>query len=528
METERATSLMSSESLIDIPIPFCSSLLPSSSSFPYPTPEYFHCLTESRFRNHVYEPEADTFLFLEALEKEREKILFSSLTKKPITRCIEVGCGSGTVITHLHTLLCGIPTSLLSNIIPSSADLLSCYHTDEKKASGKGKTSSEETREKEVLHKNALTIITSTRTGSKTILKNMIPALSSSFSATPPMNASTGAPPLPFLSPLVSPVTFIAVDTNPVALEATAKTWCETGRKWFDTTLPFAVDCRHTSLKNLNEKGDLYIPSSGTILSSRHNTDASLCSLFCPVLYLVEGDLQLDVNVGRGMEARQDNVGQPFDVILFNPPYVPTSQEELDAATKKKDLITAAWCGGPRGRVVLDRFLRLLPTYLACPGRCYIVLIRENDVEDVRRFVLDELFHQSLGESTFVGNNAETMRHSCPITTPTTTRSPETSSDMTTPPQVGVHIHEGRDSTPVAAHAERVPNTENTLETSRRIFLTEVIEFYEVMTRYTGEHLGVYCIARHPREGREPGDEGESKKREWASEKEVEVLGDGG
>ena len=42
------------------------------------------------------------------------------------------------------------------------------------------------------------------------------------------------------------------------------------------------------------------------------------------------------------------------DVLVFNPPYVPTSDDELQHALEHAD-ISAAWAGGPRGRVVVDR-----------------------------------------------------------------------------------------------------------------------------------------------------------------------------
>ncbi|EPY28390.1 hypothetical protein STCU_05155 [Strigomonas culicis] len=97
-------------------------------------------------------------------------------------------------------------------------------------------------------------------------------------------------------------------------------------------------------------------------------------------LYLVEGDLFAPFAAPPSSPPLPPIL---FDLILFNPPYVPTSQAELDDALQRRDIITAAWCGGPRGRVVLDRFLAALPLHLAAHGVCYIVLIKENDVADV-------------------------------------------------------------------------------------------------------------------------------------------------
>lgn len=69
------------------------------------------------------------------------------------------------------------------------------------------------------------------------------------------------------------------------------------------------------------------------------------------------------------------------DVIVFNPPYVPTSDEEVEESD-----IARAWAGGERGRRVIDRFLPMLPAALARPGGvALMVVVQENDPEDIAR-----------------------------------------------------------------------------------------------------------------------------------------------
>ena len=71
-----------------------------------------------------------------------------------------------------------------------------------------------------------------------------------------------------------------------------------------------------------------------------------------------------------------------IDVLLFNPPYVPTSADEAERGQSTHD-ISATWAGGPRGRLVLDRLLPRLGHLLSPRGRFYLLGVRENDPSDV-------------------------------------------------------------------------------------------------------------------------------------------------
>ncbi|ESS65054.1 N5-glutamine methyltransferase MTQ2 [Trypanosoma cruzi] len=225
------------------------------------TPDYIHCITDPRFRRSVYEPEADTFLLLETLDRDAD--LLRSMQPR---RCLEIGCGSGTVITHLQLVLSGI-------------------------------------------------------SGNTNNTKEVRPVSSRTWQSE-----------------------FHAVDINPVALEATGVTWSNTLRRLWGDEAP------HLHLHHGN--------------------------LFGPFQH-------------EGAEGPQEAGAGEFDVILFNPPYVPTTMDELEGAGKQGDFITAAWCGGPRGRVLVDRFILCLPRFLSARGVCYIVAIAQNDVPELMEKILN-------------------------------------------------------------------------------------------------------------------------------------------
>lgn len=78
-----------------------------------------------------------------------------------------------------------------------------------------------------------------------------------------------------------------------------------------------------------------------------------------------------------------------IDVILFNPPYVPTDREEvLDAQSKSH--IEGSWAGGHDGMDVTDRFLSVVDELLSPRGRFYLVALKQNDIPDIQRSMQDK------------------------------------------------------------------------------------------------------------------------------------------
>jgi release factor glutamine methyltransferase len=69
----------------------------------------------------------------------------------------------------------------------------------------------------------------------------------------------------------------------------------------------------------------------------------------------------------------------PFDVVLFNPPYLPTDPDE-----EQNDWMERALSGGPEGRTVIDRFLDSVGSVLTAESRVYLLASTLSGLDDVR------------------------------------------------------------------------------------------------------------------------------------------------
>jgi release factor glutamine methyltransferase len=79
----------------------------------------------------------------------------------------------------------------------------------------------------------------------------------------------------------------------------------------------------------------------------------------------------------RGIKGR-------FDLVLFNPPYLPTPEEE-----RAEGWINYALDGGPGGSETIYRFLEDLKDHLHPKGRALLLISSLNNLEEVRRMACD-------------------------------------------------------------------------------------------------------------------------------------------
>ena len=68
-----------------------------------------------------------------------------------------------------------------------------------------------------------------------------------------------------------------------------------------------------------------------------------------------------------------------FDIIIFNPPYLPTNESE-----RTKDWINIALDGGSDGRQIINRFLEDAGSYLVDNGRILMLLSSFTGIEEVK------------------------------------------------------------------------------------------------------------------------------------------------
>ena len=97
-------------------------------------------------------------------------------------------------------------------------------------------------------------------------------------------------------------------------------------------------------------------------------------------------DLDENVKILEGDLFKNFDKNKIFDIIIFNPPYVTTDNDEYERALKEKD-IYAAWAGGKKGSETINRFVEELKDHINEKSILFLLLSKENDYE----FIIDNL-----------------------------------------------------------------------------------------------------------------------------------------
>lgn len=94
-------------------------------------------------------------------------------------------------------------------------------------------------------------------------------------------------------------------------------------------------------------------------------------------------------------ESLVDRLAGSVDLIVFNPPYVPTEAGEcLPNSTQ----LQHAWAGGARGRDLIDNFLHIyVPSMMRKPnGLTYMVGLHHNNIDELKSHLKED--HNIQGE----------------------------------------------------------------------------------------------------------------------------------
>ncbi|TIB74311.1 hypothetical protein E3Q23_02736 [Wallemia mellicola] len=118
------------------------------------------------------------------------------------------------------------------------------------------------------------------------------------------------------------------------------------------------------------------LKSSTLYLSSDINPYAASCTRRTGVqnghtLDVIQASLYDNIRIQRSV-----------DLLLFNPPYVPTEYEESTLAQQNQD-ISGAWAGGNIGMDLTNKVLENLDNLLSDNGVMYLVAIRQNNPQDI-------------------------------------------------------------------------------------------------------------------------------------------------
>ena len=109
----------------------------------------------------------------------------------------------------------------------------------------------------------------------------------------------------------------------------------------------------------------------------------------------VESLLATDINPhavratkAKGIEVVRADLFQgirgTFDLILFNPPYLPTNAKE-----RNLQWINYALDGGESGRETIDRFLKCLPDHLCYSGRALLLISSLTGLKEVQETAMN-------------------------------------------------------------------------------------------------------------------------------------------
>ena len=96
-------------------------------------------------------------------------------------------------------------------------------------------------------------------------------------------------------------------------------------------------------------------------------TDISSLALSCAKKNFELNRVSSKIDLREGSIFEPIIKGEDFDVILFNPPYLPSDSREEDT------VLTRSWSAGKDGRIIIDDFLKECNKYLKENGKILLI-----------------------------------------------------------------------------------------------------------------------------------------------------------
>jgi release factor glutamine methyltransferase len=96
----------------------------------------------------------------------------------------------------------------------------------------------------------------------------------------------------------------------------------------------------------------------------------------CTIWNVKSNKLSNKIDVRRGDLFKAVHKNEKFNLIVFNPPYLPTIEDE------QRSWLDKSWAGGPTGREQIDRFLQETTHFLKSGGRLLLVQSSLSDIEE--------------------------------------------------------------------------------------------------------------------------------------------------
>lgn len=124
-------------------------------------------------------------------------------------------------------------------------------------------------------------------------------------------------------------------------------------------------------------------------------TDISPAAVQCARKNVKTNQLESKIEIRQGDLFNPIKIGERFNLILSNPPYLPESEEDHQQGA---EWLEKAWNGGRSGRKFIDRFIVNCKIYLEPLGRVQVVQSSLSDIPKSSELFQKQGFQVELGE----------------------------------------------------------------------------------------------------------------------------------